>query len=57
MPEERNERLYIADMSSAVERILEYTAEGRGSFMVHSLIQDPVVRNLEILGEAVNGVT
>jgi uncharacterized protein with HEPN domain len=57
MPRKRNEKLYLDDMGDAIDRILEYTSGGRETFMDDSMVQDAVVRNLEILGEAVRGVT
>ena len=52
----RNERLFLTDIRDAIDRILEYTSEGRVAFMDSPMVQDAVVRNLEILGEAVKGV-
>lgn len=57
MSEKRNERLYLTDIRGAIDRILEYTSAGRDGFFGSSMVQDAVVRNLEILGEAVKGVT
>ena len=57
MPEKRNERLYLTDIGGAIDRILEYTSAGRKVFFSSPMIQDAVVRNLEVLGEAVKGVT
>jgi uncharacterized protein with HEPN domain len=53
----RNEKLYLTDIRDAVDRILEYTSSGRAAFMENRMVQDAVVRNLEILGEAVKGVS
>lgn len=57
MTEPRNERLYLNDIQSAINRILDYTSGGRDAFFASALIQDAVVRNIEILGEAVKGVS
>ena len=57
MAGERDERLYLADIRDAIDRILEYTSRGREAFFADPMIQDAVVRNIEILGEAVKGVT
>jgi uncharacterized protein with HEPN domain len=40
---------HIADSIAAIER---YTSAGRDAFMAESLVQDAVVRNFEIIGEA-----
>ncbi len=56
MPE-RDERLYLDDIVQAIDRILEYTAEGRDAFFADSRTQDAVIRNLEVIGEAIRGVS
>ena len=40
------------DIRLAVERIMNYTAGGRAEFLKNPMIQDAVIRNLEIVGEA-----
>jgi len=57
MAAERDERLYLADMRGAVERILRYTAGGRAAFFADPMVQDAVIRNLEVMGEAVRQVS
>jgi uncharacterized protein with HEPN domain len=52
MAAERDERLYLSDIVTAIDRILEYTAAGRQAFLDDQLTQDAVVRNIEIIGEA-----
>jgi uncharacterized protein with HEPN domain len=56
MPE-RDERLYLEDIVQAVDRILRYTAEGRDAFFADSRTQDAVIRNIEVIGEAVRSVS
>ena len=56
MPE-RDERLYLDDIVRAIDRIHEYTAEGRDAFFADSRTQDAVIRNLEVIGEAIRGVS
>ena len=46
-------RVYLGHVRDALASILEYTCNGRDSFMRSRLIQDAVVRNLEVVGEAV----
>jgi uncharacterized protein with HEPN domain len=53
---ERDERLYLADMREAVDKILRYTMGGRAAFFADPMIQDAVIRNLEMTGEAVRTV-
>ena len=53
----RDERLYLAEILEAIDRALGYTAEGREAFVVDPKTQDAVVRNIEIIGEAVRGLS
>lgn len=48
----KDDRVYLAHIRDALTRIAEYTTEGREQFFADSRTQDPVVRNLEIVGEA-----
>lgn len=47
------DRVYLEHILGAVRRVQEYTAPGRDAFFETSLIQDAVLRNLEIIGKAV----
>ena len=48
---------YMAHMLQAIERITRYTEElDDVAFLQNELVQDAVIRNLEILGEASNNV-
>jgi uncharacterized protein with HEPN domain len=57
MDEERDEALYLADIRDAVGKILRYTSGGRDEFFSDSMRQDAVIRNLEVMGEAVRKVS
>jgi uncharacterized protein with HEPN domain len=48
----RDPRVYLEDILHAIARIGEYTAEGNASFVASPLIQDGVIRQLSIIGEA-----
>ena len=54
---ERDERLYLAEILEAIDRALEYTSDGREAFFGDPKTQDAVVRNIEIIGEAVRGLS
>jgi hypothetical protein len=54
---QRDERLYLAEMLEAIDRALMYTAAGREAFFEDPKTQDAVVRNIEIIGEAVRGLS
>jgi uncharacterized protein with HEPN domain len=48
----KDDLLYLKHILDSVERILRYTKGGEHEFMSSSLIQDAVIRNFEIIGEA-----
>lgn len=52
----RDERLYLADILDAIDRIVAYTASGRDAFFADPMIQDAVIRNLEVMGEAARSI-
>ncbi len=47
-----DDKTYLEHILDAIERIQIYTADGRDAFMADTMIQDAVVRNFEIIGEA-----
>lgn len=48
---------YCSDILDAIQRIERYTFGGRDAFMAESLIQDAVIRNFELIGEATKRLT
>jgi uncharacterized protein with HEPN domain len=44
--------MYLLHIHECIQRIEDYTRDGQRAFEASSLIQDGVVRNLEIIGEA-----
>ena len=48
-----DDKVYLAHIEEAIGKILSYTSGGRGEFIRDPMIQDAVVRNFEIIGEAV----
>ena len=46
----------IADVLERVDRIVRATVGGREAFLRSELIQDAVIRNLEVIGEAAKNV-
>jgi uncharacterized protein with HEPN domain len=52
----KDPRVYLAHITECIDRIQEYTTQGREAFFVSRLTQDAVVRNLEIIGEAARRV-
>jgi uncharacterized protein with HEPN domain len=47
-----DERLYLSNIKECIARIEQYTCSGRDDFMQTPMIQDAVIRNFEIIGEA-----
>ena len=45
--------MYIVHIQERIGRILEFTAGGRENFLDSPIIQDAVLRNFEVIGEAV----
>ena len=48
----KDPRVYIAHILECIGRIESYVANGKDSFFAESLIQDAVIRNFEVIGEA-----
>lgn len=53
----KDDRIYLQHIRDALSRILSYTASGREAFIASPQAQDAVIRNLEIIGEAVKHVS
>jgi len=49
--------LYLESIGDCLERIAEYTAAGEQAFLASRLIQDGVIRNLEVIGEATKNLS
>lgn len=45
---------YLGHIADSIAAIESYVASGRNAFMKERLIQDAVIRNFEIIGEAAN---
>ena len=52
-----DERLYLLHVRDAIDRIRSYTHQGKDAFLTSSLLQDAVIRNLEIIGEAAKRIS
>jgi uncharacterized protein with HEPN domain len=48
----RDDRLYLSNIFECIERIESYTRDGKEAFLQTTIIQDAVIRNFEIIGEA-----
>ena len=52
----REPRLFLEYIEDAISQILDYTSGGEEAFRSSQLVQDAVVRQIEVIGEAVNNL-
>jgi uncharacterized protein with HEPN domain len=48
----RDPQVYLQDILSAIARIEQYTVKGKKDFLTNTLVQDAVIRQISIIGEA-----
>jgi uncharacterized protein with HEPN domain len=48
----KDDKFYLIHILESIARIEQYVAGDRGAFMASSLVQDAVVRNLQVLAES-----
>ena len=53
----KDDRVYLNHILDAITRIESYTSKGKEVFFRESMVQDAVIRNLEIIGEAVKNLS
>lgn len=53
----RDDRFYLLHIAECISRVEEYVAGGQDVFMETALIQDAVLRNLQILGESAGRIS
>lgn len=53
----KDDRVFLIHILECIQQIEEYTIDGRGAFFNSRLIQDAVIRNIEIIGEAAKRVS
>jgi uncharacterized protein with HEPN domain len=53
----KDDAAYLLHIREAIERILEYAAPGKEAFLRSHQIQDAIIRNLQVLGEAAKKVS
>lgn len=49
----KDDRIYLLHARDAIRHIIDYTVEGKDAFLTDRKTQDAVVRNLQVLGEAI----
>lgn len=53
----RDDGLYLIHILESGDRIRQYTQAGREAFLQSTMAQDAVIRNYEIIGEAVKQIS
>jgi uncharacterized protein with HEPN domain len=53
----KRDRVYLDHIREAIERITAYSAAGREEFLHNRMAQDAVIRNFEVIGEAVKHIS
>jgi len=53
----KEDRIYLLHIRDAIARIESYTSSGRDVFARDPMTQDAVIRNLQIVGEAVKNLS
>jgi uncharacterized protein with HEPN domain len=53
----KDESAYLTHAIEAIDAIADYTADGQNAFFSDAKTQDAVIRNIEIIGQAVKGVS
>ncbi|TGE31120.1 DUF86 domain-containing protein [Desulfosporosinus sp. Sb-LF] len=53
----KDDKVFLQNILECIVKIETYTSSGREEFMRSDLIQDAVIRNLEIVGEATKRVS
>ncbi len=53
----KEDRVYLAHIRDAIDRVESFTSGGRERFLADAMVQDAVIRNLEVIGEAVKGLS
>lgn len=48
----KDPRVYLAQILERIDRIKEYTTDGKEAFFADERTQDAVIRNFEVIGEA-----
>lgn len=51
-----SQRVYLLHARDAIDAVLEYTKDGRDAFFADRKTQDAVIRNIEVLGQAVKSL-
>jgi uncharacterized protein with HEPN domain len=53
----KDDRVYLSHIRDAIDRIEAFTSGGLEGFVRDLMVQDAVIRNLEVIGEATKGLS
>jgi len=53
----KRDEVYLQHILDAIDRIIAYTEDGKAAFLKNSMMQDAVIRNLEVIGEATKALS
>lgn len=53
----KEDGVYLAHIRDACEKIEAFTSGGHERFLADAMVQDAVIRNLEVIGEAVKNLS
>lgn len=53
----KDDKVFLQNILESMDKIENYTSSGKEEFMKSTLIQDAVIRNLEIIGEATKNIS
>lgn len=53
----KDERVYLLHAIDSLDAIQRYTVDGRDAFLGDPKTQDAVIRNIEVIGQAVKGIS
>jgi uncharacterized protein with HEPN domain len=51
------DKLYVEHILACITRIAEYSSDGRDVFLTNTLLQDGILRNLQILAESAGRIS
>jgi uncharacterized protein with HEPN domain len=53
----KEDSVYLQHVAESIARIRNYTSRGHETFVAEAIVQDAVIRNLEVVGEAVKRIS
>lgn len=53
----KDDSIYLLHILECIDKINQYTSDGRAAFMTSTIIQDAVIRNLQVLAESSQNIS